>query len=90
MVATIMFVVFCRDRLAGWPSGPQTQPDPAFGAFLIRVADKFWSAHRCSESSAPAAGKDVFVALIIIGCDRISALREWMAQIGGNAPWLRA
>jgi cardiolipin synthase (CMP-forming) len=56
----------------------------AFGAFLDPVADKFLV---CSSLLALVhlQRADVFVALVIIGREiAISALREWMAQIGAS------
>ena len=55
-----------------------------FGAFLDPVADKFLV---CASLLVLVHLKraDVFVALIIIGREiAISALREWMAQIGAS------
>ena len=56
----------------------------AFGAFLDPVADKFLVC--ASLLVLVHLGRvDVFVALIIIGREiAISALREWMAQIGAS------
>src|SRR5690606_27647312 len=56
----------------------------AFGAFLDPVADKFLV---CASLLVLVHMQraDVFVALIIIGREiAISALREWMAQIGAS------
>ena len=56
----------------------------AFGAFLDPVADKFLV---CASLLVLVhlQRADVFVALIIIGREiAISALREWMAQIGAS------
>ncbi|HSN78993.1 MAG TPA: CDP-alcohol phosphatidyltransferase family protein, partial [Rhodoferax sp.] len=54
----------------------------AFGAFLDPVADKFLVC-ACVLVLVHLGRADVFVALIIIGREiAISALREWMAQIG--------
>ncbi len=85
LVATVMFVVFA---LTDWADGylaRKLNQTSAFGAFLDPVADKIlvcacllilvWL-HRCGP----------LVALIIIGREiAISALREWMAQIGASA-----
>ncbi len=84
VVATIMFVLFAwTDWLDGYLARKLNQTS-SFGAFLDPVADKFLVCaallvlvhlHRC----------DVLVALIIIGREiAISALREWMAQIGAG------
>ena len=56
----------------------------SFGAFLDPVADKFLVC--ASVLVLVHLGRaDVFVALIIIGREiAISALREWMAQIGAS------
>src|SRR4029077_6782367 len=56
----------------------------SFGAFLDPVADKFLV---CASLLVLVhlQRADVFVALIIIGREiAISALREWMAQIGAS------
>ena len=83
-VATVLFVIFAAtDWLDGFLARKLNQTS-AFGAFLDPVADKFLvcasllmlvSLHRVN----------VFVALIIIGREiAISALREWMAQLGAS------
>ena len=82
LVGTVLFVVFA---LTDWADGylaRRLNMTSSFGAFLDPVADKFLvtaallvlvQLHRL----------DAFVALIIIGREiAISALREWMAQIG--------
>ncbi len=84
LIATVMFVLFA---LTDWADGylaRKLNQASSFGAFLDPVADKFLVCasllvlvhmNRC----------DVFVALIIIGREiAISALREWMAQIGAG------
>lgn len=84
LIATAMFIVFAAtDWLDGYLARRLNQTS-AFGAFLDPVADKILVCavllvlvhlNRC----------DVFVALIIIGREiAISALREWMAQIGAG------
>ena len=81
-VATMMFVVFAlTDWLDGYLARKLNQTS-AFGAFLDPVADKFLVC--ASLLVLVHLGRvDVFVALIIIGREiAISALREWMAQIG--------
>lgn len=82
LVATVMFVVFAAtDWLDGFLARKLNQTS-SFGAFLDPVADKFLV---CASLLVLVHLKraDVFVALIIIGREiAISALREWMAQIG--------
>ncbi len=84
LVATVMFVAFAlTDWLDGWLARRLNQAS-AFGAFLDPVADKFLVC--ASLLVLVNLGRaDVFVALIIIGREiAISALREWMAQIGAS------
>jgi CDP-diacylglycerol--glycerol-3-phosphate 3-phosphatidyltransferase len=82
LIATSLFVVFAfTDWLDGYLARRLNQTS-AFGAFLDPVADKFLV---CASLLVLVHLKraDVFVALIIIGREiAISALREWMAQIG--------
>ena len=82
LVATVMFVVFAAtDWLDGFLARKLNQVS-AFGAFLDPVADKFLVC-ACVLVLVHLGRADVFVALIIIGREiAISALREWMAQIG--------
>jgi len=83
-IATVMFVVFAAtDWLDGFLARRLNQMS-AFGAFLDPVADKFLVC--ASVLVLVHLGRaDVFVALIIIGREiAISALREWMAQIGAS------
>ena len=84
LVATVMFVVFAlTDWLDGFLARKLNQTS-SFGAFLDPVADKFLV---CASLLILVYLKrvDVFVALIIIGREiAISALREWMAQIGAS------
>ena len=84
LVATVMFVAFAlTDWLDGYLARRLNQAS-AFGAFLDPVADKFLV---CASLLVLVhlARADVFVALIIIGREiAISALREWMAQIGAS------
>ncbi len=79
-----MFVVFAAtDWLDGYLARKLNQTS-AFGAFLDPVADKFLV---CASLLVLVhlQRADVFVALIIIGREiAISALREWMAQIGAS------
>jgi CDP-diacylglycerol--glycerol-3-phosphate 3-phosphatidyltransferase len=84
IVATGIFVLAAiTDWLDGWLARTLGQTSP-FGAFLDPVADKLmvstalimlvWLG-RC----------EAFIAAIIIGREiAISALREWMAKIGGS------
>ncbi|QIL45487.1 CDP-diacylglycerol--glycerol-3-phosphate 3-phosphatidyltransferase [Acidovorax sp. HDW3] len=84
LIATLMFVVFAAtDWLDGFLARKLNQTS-AFGAFLDPVADKFLVC--ASLLVLVHLGRtDVFVALIIIGREiAISALREWMAQIGAS------
>ena len=84
LVATVMFVAFAlTDWLDGYLARRLNQTS-AFGAFLDPVADKFLVC--ASLLILVHLGRaDVFVALIIIGREiAISALREWMAQIGAS------
>ena len=84
LIATIMFVVFAlTDWLDGYLARKLNQIS-SFGAFLDPVADKFLV---CASLLVLVHldRADVFVALIIIGREiAISALREWMAQIGAS------
>jgi cardiolipin synthase len=82
LIATVLFVAFAAtDWLDGYLARKLNQIS-AFGAFLDPVADKFLVC--ASLLVLVHLGRaDVFVGLIIIGREiAISALREWMAQIG--------
>ncbi|MBT0571110.1 CDP-diacylglycerol--glycerol-3-phosphate 3-phosphatidyltransferase [Curvibacter sp. CHRR-16] len=83
-LATVLFVAFAlTDWLDGYLARKLNQSS-AFGAFLDPVADKFLV---CASILILVYLQrvDVFVALIIIGREiAISALREWMAQIGAS------
>jgi len=84
LVATVLFIAFAlTDWLDGFLARRLNQAS-AFGAFLDPVADKFLVC--ASLLVLVHLGRaDVFVALIIIGREiAISALREWMAQIGAS------
>jgi cardiolipin synthase len=84
LIATVMFVTFAAtDWLDGYLARRLNQTS-AFGAFLDPVADKFLVC--ASLLVLVHLGRaDVFVGLIIIGREiAISALREWMAQIGAS------
>ncbi|NBW49829.1 MAG: CDP-diacylglycerol--glycerol-3-phosphate 3-phosphatidyltransferase [Betaproteobacteria bacterium] len=84
LVATVMFVLFAlTDWLDGYLARKLNQTS-SFGAFLDPVADKFLVC-ACVLVLVHLQRADVFVALIIIGREiAISALREWMAQIGAS------
>lgn len=82
LIATVLFIVVA---LTDWADGylaRKLNMTSAFGAFLDPVADKFLV---CASLLVLVhlQRADVFVGLIIIGREiAISALREWMAQIG--------
>ena len=84
LIATVLFVTFAlTDWLDGYLARKLNQTS-SFGAFLDPVADKFLV---CASllMLVHLHRADVFVALIIIGREiAISALREWMAQIGAS------
>ena len=84
LTATVMFVVFAATDWADGYLARRLNQTSAFGAFLDPVADKFLV---CASLLVLVhlQRTDVFVALIIIGREiAISALREWMAQIGAS------
>lgn len=84
IAAWVFIIAALTDWFDGWLARKWNQTS-AFGAFLDPVADKLMvsaallillSIHRI----------DVLIAFIIIGREiTISALREWMAQIGASA-----
>ena len=84
LIGTVMFVVFAAtDWLDGYLARKLNQTS-SFGAFLDPVADKFLVC-ACVLVLVHLQRADVFVALIIVGREiAISALREWMAQIGAS------
>ena len=84
LVATTMFVLFAAtDWLDGWLARKLNQTS-AFGAFLDPVADKILVC-ACLLVLLQQGRVDSLVALVIIGREiAISALREWMAQIGAS------
>jgi cardiolipin synthase (CMP-forming) len=84
LVATAMFVLFAlTDWLDGWLARKLNQTS-AFGAFLDPVADKFLVC-ACLLVLLEQGRVDAIVALVIVGREiAISALREWMAQIGAS------
>jgi CDP-diacylglycerol--glycerol-3-phosphate 3-phosphatidyltransferase len=84
LAATVMFVFFAlTDWLDGWLARKLNQMS-SFGAFLDPVADKFLI---CASLLIllQLDRVNALLALIIIGREiAISALREWMAQIGAS------
>jgi cardiolipin synthase len=84
LLATVLFVgVAITDWLDGYLARKLNQTS-SFGAFLDPVADKFLI---CAALLVlvDLNRLDVLVALVIIGREiAISALREWMAQIGAS------
>ena len=84
LMATVLFVVVAlTDWLDGWLARRLNQTS-SFGAFLDPVADKFLvCAALLILLQLDRVG--ALVALVIIGREiAISALREWMAQIGAS------
>ena len=84
LVATIIFVAAAvTDWLDGWLARRLHQTS-AFGAFLDPVADKLMVA-AALVILVQLHRVDAVIALIIIGREiAISALREWMAQLGDS------
>jgi CDP-diacylglycerol--glycerol-3-phosphate 3-phosphatidyltransferase len=84
LAATLMFILFAAtDWLDGWLARKLNQTS-AFGAFLDPVADKILI---CASLLVLLQQDrvDTLIALVIIGREiAISALREWMAQIGAS------
>jgi cardiolipin synthase (CMP-forming) len=84
LTATVLFVLFAlTDWADGWLARRLNQTS-SFGAFLDPVADKFLV---CAALLVLVQLDRVhaLVALVIIGREiAISALREWMAQIGAS------
>ena len=84
LVATVLFTLAAvTDWFDGWLARKLNQTSE-FGAFLDPVADKLMVA--AALIVLLQLGRvDAIVALIIIGREiAISALREWMAQIGAS------
>jgi CDP-diacylglycerol--glycerol-3-phosphate 3-phosphatidyltransferase len=84
LIATVLFIVVA---LTDWADGylaRKLNQTSSFGAFLDPVADKFLVC--ASLLILVQYGRlGAFVALVIIGREiAISALREWMAQIGAS------
>jgi CDP-diacylglycerol--glycerol-3-phosphate 3-phosphatidyltransferase/cardiolipin synthase len=84
LVATILFTAAAiTDWLDGWLARRLNQTS-AFGAFLDPVADKLMVA-AALIILVQLERVDAIIALIIVGREiAISALREWMAQIGAG------
>src|SRR5690606_16365858 len=84
LIATVLFIVFAAtDWLDGWLARRLNQTS-SFGAFLDPVADKFLV---CASLLilVQLDRVNALVALVIIGREiAISALHEWMAQIGAS------
>ncbi|MEJ6007520.1 CDP-diacylglycerol--glycerol-3-phosphate 3-phosphatidyltransferase [Paucibacter sp. AS339] len=84
LFATVLFVVVAlTDWLDGYLARKLNQTS-AFGAFLDPVADKFLV---CAALLVllELGRVNALVALVIVGREiAISALREWMAQIGAS------
>jgi CDP-diacylglycerol--glycerol-3-phosphate 3-phosphatidyltransferase len=84
LIATVLFVVVAiTDWLDGWLARKLNQTS-SFGAFLDPVADKFLV---CAALLilVQLDRVNALVAFVIIGREiAISALREWMAQIGAS------
>ena len=83
-IATVLFIaVALTDWADGWLARRLNQTS-SFGAFLDPVADKFLIC--AALLILLQLGRiDAIVAFIIIGREiAISALREWMAQIGAS------
>lgn len=84
LIATASFIVVAlTDWADGWLARKLNQTS-AFGAFLDPVADKFLV---CASLLVLVHLQrvDPLIALVIVGREiAISALREWMAQIGAS------
>jgi cardiolipin synthase (CMP-forming) len=82
LVATVIFVAAAlTDWFDGWLARTLNQTS-AFGAFLDPVADKLMVAAALLVL-LKVERVDALIVLIIIGREiTVSALREWMAQIG--------
>jgi CDP-diacylglycerol--glycerol-3-phosphate 3-phosphatidyltransferase len=84
LIATVLFIVVA---LTDWADGylaRRLNQTSSFGAFLDPVADKFLVS-AALLILVQLDRLDALVALVIIGREiAISALREWMAQIGAS------
>ncbi len=84
LIATVLFITVA---LTDWADGylaRKLNQTSSFGAFLDPVADKFLV---CAALLVLLEQQrvDALVALVIVGREiAISALREWMAQIGAS------
>lgn len=85
VIATAIFVAAAlTDWLDGWLARRLNQTS-RFGAFLDPVADKLMVTGALLVLLSPLHRINAGIALIIIGREiTISALREWMAQIGAS------
>jgi cardiolipin synthase len=84
IVATVIFIVVAITDWADGYLARRLNQTSSFGAFLDPVADKFLV---CAALVVlvQLGRVDAFIALVIIGREiAISALREWMAQIGAS------
>lgn len=85
LIAAIAFILAAvTDWLDGWLARRWNQTS-SFGAFLDPVADKLMVS--TALLILLSLGRvDVLIALVIIGREiTISALREWMAQVGARS-----
>ena len=84
-VAALAFILAAAtDWFDGWLARRWNQTS-AFGAFLDPVADKLMVSAALLVL-LDLGRVDIFIAFIIIGREiTISALREWMAQLGASA-----
>ncbi len=84
IAGTVLFILVA---LTDWADGylaRRLNMTSSFGAFLDPVADKFLVTAALLVL-VHLARLDAFIALVIIGREiAISALREWMAQIGAS------
>jgi cardiolipin synthase (CMP-forming) len=83
-ISAVLFIIFAlTDWLDGYLARKMNQTS-AFGAFLDPVADKILVC-ACVLVLVHLQRINVLVAIIIIGREiAISALREWMSQIGAS------
>lgn len=84
VIATVLFVAVAITDWADGYLARKLNQTSSFGAFLDPVADKFLV---CASLLilVQLDRVDAYVALVIIGREiAISALREWMAQIGAS------
>ena len=84
LLATVLFIVVAATDWADGYLARRLNQTSSFGAFLDPVADKFLV---CAALLVllQLDRTNAFVAFVIIGREiAISALREWMAQIGAS------